>query len=391
MVTMLKTWLAQCAGGIRAAMVAIAIGMAMSCIFAMGQGGFGIGLVLWGGIVGLTIYLAVELLQFLAAIVFGPTDSAWGNGIIFIAGGVLGWIVGMKLGSFFTHERLPFSALLGARLRALMVLTMAVALATGLILRSFSIMKRRLAQTIAAEKELELARDIQMRLLPPPLIARDGFTIAARNVPARFVAGDFYDVVDLDDGSTAIVVADVAGKGVGASLIMASVKAVLPFVARGTVAEAMRTLNEKLQRELGRREFVALAFARYEPRSGVMELANAGLPDPYRIGSSVEVLAVPGPRLPLGVRRDLAYETLRVTLGAGERVLFVSDGIPEGVHESRGYEQLAAMLQSMNGSAGRGEQWLDAFMGKVRAAAGDVLADDWTALIVERQASSPVG
>ena len=73
----------------------------------------------------------------------------------------------------------------------------------------------------------------EKRLLPPQRIEGQGFSIAARNFPAHMVAGDFYDVVKLDDGSVAVIVADVAGKGMGASLIMASVKAVLPFVGRG--------------------------------------------------------------------------------------------------------------------------------------------------------------
>ena len=79
------------------------------------------------------------------------------------------------------------------------------------------------------------------------------------------MAGDFYDIVRLDDGTIVIVVADVAGKGVGASLIMASVKAVLPFVAREGAQRAMSMLNAKLVNELGKREFVALAYARFNP------------------------------------------------------------------------------------------------------------------------------
>src|SRR5204862_108249 len=83
------------------------------------------------------------------------------------------------------------------------------------------------------ERELEMARSIQARLLPPPTMSGEGFSLEARNMAAHYVAGDFYDFIRLDDGSIVIVVADVAGKGMGASLTMASVKAVLPFVARG--------------------------------------------------------------------------------------------------------------------------------------------------------------
>jgi serine phosphatase RsbU (regulator of sigma subunit) len=377
---------AVCFDMLRGALVSIAVGLAMAWIYAVGHGGDSWTHTLWGAVVGLTIYGCIRVLRGAVRRAVGArAEHGWVDGVVFVIGGVIGWVAGMTLAAWITHETLPFAALVGRELRSLMIITASIALATGLLVRSFEHMKSRLARTVAAEKELELARAIQARLLPPPLIERDGFTIAARNVPAQFVAGDFYDVVDLDDGSTAIIVADVAGKGVGASLIMASVKAVLPFVSRGSVTEAMTALNEKLVRELGKREFVALAFARFDPKSGRVELANAGLPDPYRIGTSVEPLVVGGPRLPLGVKRDLQYETLIATLAPGERLLFVSDGIPEGVHEERGYEQVTAMLQSMNGTSGRGEQWLETFLGKVRAAAGDVLSDDWTAVVLEQR------
>jgi hypothetical protein len=145
------------------------------------------------------------------------------------------------------------------------------------------------------------------------------------------VAGDFYDVFRLSDGSLGLVVADVSGKGMGAALIMASVKAVLPLLAEGrSVRQTLAELNRKLSGELAPREFVALAHARYTPATGRFELANAGLPDPYRLraGEEPEPLEVPGPRLPLGARASVAYESLEITLASGDRVLMLTDGRP---------------------------------------------------------------
>ncbi len=116
-------------------------------------------------------------------------------------------------------------------------------------------------------RELEMARDVQRRLLPPSELAGPGWQVAARCLPARVVAGDFYDVLRHADGSVDVVVADVAGKGFAASLIMASVKAMLPFVtAESGVAESLSDLNHRLALELGRGEFVALTLARYSPK-----------------------------------------------------------------------------------------------------------------------------
>jgi sigma-B regulation protein RsbU (phosphoserine phosphatase) len=200
------------------------------------------------------------------------------------------------------------------------------------------------------------------------------------------VAGDFYDFVHNDDGSVTIVVADVAGKGMGASLIMASVKAVLPFVARETVAEAMRLLNRKLVAELGKREFVALVYARYEPAAQSIEIANAGCPDPYLVrGGTAEPIVVPGARLPLGLRDNLRYDATTLHLASGDRVLFLSDGIPEAPlpnGDPLGYEETARLIAA-TADAPHGEAWLEALLESVRARVEERLADDWTAVVLE--------
>ena len=89
----------------------------------------------------------------------------------------------------------------------------------------------RLKEHEFAEKELEIARSVQQRLLPPPEIDANGFHVSARTEAAHIIGGDFYDVMRLDDGSLAVIVADVSGKGMAASLIMASCKAAVSLLA----------------------------------------------------------------------------------------------------------------------------------------------------------------
>ena len=179
---------------------------------------------------------------------------------------------------------------------------------------------------------------------------------------------------------------DVSGKGIGASLIMASVKAVLPLIAEGRrVAATLSELNRRLAGELASREFVALAFARFEPDTGALELANAGLPDPYllRPGEAAAPLVVPGPRLPLGARLDVVYESLATTLAPSERLLLLTDGLPEAPAASGdpiGYEVLARLLPSDARTPG---ELLDRLFASVREASRPVLEDDWTALVLE--------
>ncbi len=241
-------------------------------------------------------------------------------------------------------------------------------------------------------RELELARDIQRRLLPPPRVEGEGFTVVSRSFPARFVSGDFYDVLRHADGSVGIVVADVAGKGFGASLIMASVMAMAPFIAaeRG-VADTLAELNRRLFAELGKGQFVALAYARITPASGIVELANAGMPDPFvvRRDGVVAALEAPGPRLPLGVRPDVPYASVTCRLDEGSRLILFSDGIAEARRpsgEPLGYDGLAGVVaRSVSSGAAPvpAERWLDGVLDEAQRATGPTLDDDWTAVVVE--------
>lgn len=347
-------------------------------------------------IIGLSIYGTVRL----AMRLFGrridrlpPRGRRLGRLVLYFVGGALGYVLGGSI-----VEPLFGVRVLSWNRGTLIVLVVvgAIAVALALAFAGYERMRRNLEQSVThlkeaefAERELEMARTIQQRLLPPAVTVVEGYVVVARNLAARRVAGDFYDVFRATDGGLGLVVADVAGKGMGAGLIMATVKARLPLLAaERSVADTIGALNERLAEELSPREFVALAYARLDPASGDLELANAGLPDPYLIcDGRVLALAVPGPRLPLGRRRDLRYQTLRTKLGAGERLLLVTDGLPEAPlasGEPLGYEALAGLLSSIPAAAG--ETWLDGLLAAVRARTRPTLEDDWTALLVERLA-----
>lgn len=248
----------------------------------------------------------------------------------------------------------------------------------------------QLEELVARElgrRELEMARDVQRRLLPPSELAGPGWEVAARCVPARVVAGDFYDILRRADGSVDLVVADVAGKGFAASLIMASVKAMLPFVtAEAGVAESLSRLNRRLAAELGRGEFVALALARYHPSIRTVELSNAGAPDPYVVGRGQppRPLSAPGPRLPLGFRAEVAYASRRVELGADESLVLLTDGLPEARDadgEPLGYEVLESILADQ-ARIGPPASWLRELFDRVQRRTEHLPDDDWTAVML---------
>lgn len=384
----------------KAAVIAAGIGAVVSSFYGIAEwenGGLVAfsGTVFIGAVIGLFIYLAIHLLHravrpAIQRLTGGARVAA--GILISLVGGFIGGITGLVTGGRILGGTLTFGDVLEGRGRVFIFASGGIAVLAALAFRAFELLQDRLRETMEqlkqrewAEKELEIARSIQTRLLPPEQIEGTSFAIAARNIPAHMVAGDFYDVVQLDDGSVAIIVADVAGKGMGAALIMASVKAVLPFVARQPVADAMAMLNEKLVQELDRREFVALTFARLFPADGTLHLANAGFPDPYLLrNGSIEPLSAGGARLPLGLRRDVRYETLVTSVKRGDRVVFVSDGIPEApglADQLLGYDRLTEILGATSGDGA--VSWLDSFLNRVRSEVQPTLADDWTALVLD--------
>ncbi len=253
-------------------------------------------------------------------------------------------------------------------------------------------LEARKSEELAA-RELDLARSLQRRLLPPGERQGRGFLLAARNLAACYVAGDFYDYFRLSDGRLCVAVADVAGKGMAASLIMATVKAVLPLIAADrSVVEALRELNRKLAAELAEREFVALALAAYNPESGRLELANAGLPDPYLLapGGEVSAIEAPVPRLPLGLRPEVEYRSVEIDLAVGERVLFLTDGLPEALTaagEPLGYD---ALVRFFDHDRERPGAWIDRLLERLHQATREEHDDDWTALVLERASAGTV-
>jgi len=226
----------------------------------------------------------------------------------------------------------------------------------------------------------EIARAMQQRLLPPPEIDAGNYHVSARTEAAHIIGGDFYDVLRLDDGSIAVIAADVSGKGIAASLIMATCKAIIPFFAKGnSPSEVMNKLNDKLCGELQRREFVALTYAQLDATGGRVQIVNAGMPDPLLVaGGDCRVVSCRGDRYPLGVRREVRYEATTVNLVDGERLVMFSDGLPEAstLGEPLGYDRIESLaVQSTS---------VDDLLERVRAIPNIAIDDDATVVMVSR-------
>ncbi len=188
--------------------------------------------------------------------------------------------------------------------------------------------------------EMDAAREIQRYLIPEKLPPTPGLTIHSVYHPSREVGGDFFQVLpDTRDGSTLIVVGDVAGKGLKAgmlaALIVGAIRTAFQFTSEP--GRILALLNERLQ---GRGLVTCLAMR--IDRDGNAELANAGQLPPYVNGNEI---ALEG-SLPLGALPALSFSTARLKLGKGESMLFVSDGVVEARNAQRelfGFERAAKL------------------------------------------------
>lgn len=182
------------------------------------------------------------------------------------------------------------------------------------------------------EAEVTLARSIQVALLPESLPSFKGYAVHGGNVPSRWVSGDFYQVLSKREGSQLVVmVADVAGKGVGASLVTASLEALCaaPLEAGLPPAEVFQKVSTLLNQRVPQGKFATALLGVLDCASGRFRIANAGHPPAIllRAGGGEEWLEATG--VPLALFPESGYLEREVLLGAGDLLVCYSDGISE--------------------------------------------------------------
>ncbi len=182
------------------------------------------------------------------------------------------------------------------------------------------------------DRELQLARNVQTSLLPaaPPTVS--GWDFAARWTPAREVAGDFYDFLQITPHCLGLIIADVSDKGMPAALYMALTRSLVRASTRyaSTPAEAIAQANQFICGDSAYGMFVTLFFARLDCTTGEMTYVNAGHNPPLlfsRAGGTTVRLTRTG--IALGVLDNAEYQQRTVQLQPGDSVLFYTDGLTE--------------------------------------------------------------
>jgi sigma-B regulation protein RsbU (phosphoserine phosphatase) len=248
--------------------------------------------------------------------------------------------------------------------------------------------KRRL------EEQLELARDIQRRLLPEKAPEMAGHVLAGANRPSFLVGGDYFDFLPLGDERWAIVVADVSGHGVPAGLIMAGFRAELRAALRhdDDPCRVLAELNHILHDELESDRFVTAFLAVYDPASGRLGYSNAGHEPGLLARRSGDVEPLTEGGLLLGVFPEAEYRRAMVHLAPGDRLVLHTDGLSDAVDPwggELGAEGILRLVAELEGE-GTAPDDLPAVLlerAEREAAGAPDEADDRTVVVLWRSAA----
>ena len=252
------------------------------------------------------------------------------------------------------------------------------------------------ADRLSLKGDLEIARDIQLAMLPGGVRTVGDASICGVTRPANTVGGDFYDVISLPDGRLVLAIGDVAGKGSPAALLMALLLAMLrTLVDEGLeAARLIERLNVQVAKHSPASRFITLFFGLYDPATGSMQFVNAGhLPPLIRRanGEFERVTGSTGSGLALGMFEEAKYATNQITIGRGDVLVLYTDGITEAENPSgRAFEDtglesvVSSVWSSDSAEVGR------AILSAVEHYAADMrLADDLTALVLKRATAAP--
>jgi sigma-B regulation protein RsbU (phosphoserine phosphatase) len=211
------------------------------------------------------------------------------------------------------------------------------------------------------DHDLEIARDIQRILLPSEAPAVSGFEISGINVPARQVSGDYFDYIRVDDQRLGVAIADVSGKGVPASLIMAICRSVLRSQAAGnpSPADVLAKVNRQLYPDIKEDMFISMAYIILDPPGNRVTLCRAGHDAPLLYKRSSQTVSPLKPRgMALGIDSGSVFDRLTtdfdVALERDDCLVLYTDGVTEAL-DGEGFEfGLERTVQSVRASAMHG-------------------------------------
>jgi sigma-B regulation protein RsbU (phosphoserine phosphatase) len=211
------------------------------------------------------------------------------------------------------------------------------------------------------DHDLEIARDIQRILLPSEAPAINGFQISGINVPARQVSGDYFDYIHVDQERLGVAIADVSGKGVPASLIMAICRSVLRAEAarNPSPADVLRKVNRQLYPDIKEDMFISMAYLVLDHQHDGVTLARAGHDAPLLYQQQSQTITpIKSPGMVVGIDSGSVFDRLTVDfsvpLQRNDCLILYTDGVTETLNSEGDEYGVDRMMQSVRASANDG-------------------------------------
>jgi len=241
----------------------------------------------------------------------------------------------------------------------------------------------------AMDHDLQIAREIQKILLPSVAPELNGFEISGLNLPARTLSGDYFDYLPVDDDHIGIAIADVSGKGVPASLIMAMCRSALRSQSRGerSPASVLKAVNRQLYPDMKEDMFISMAYMVMNRHTGEALLARAGHDAPllYR-ASNASVESVNPKGMAVGIDSGGVFDRFcndfPLTMNRGDLLLLYTDGLTETLDDGGSEFGVPRVSEELLKNAGRGAgETLQSLASSVRSFAGNQPQHDDITLI----------
>ena len=213
----------------------------------------------------------------------------------------------------------------------------------NLNLQSENIEKKRM------NKELDMARDIQKRLMPQELPAVKGLDVAGESRPCFEVAGDYYDIINMEDGNTAMVVADVSGKGAGAAMIMANLQASVRvgIEISEDLGKFIGRINNHIYKNTSPSEFITFFMGIWQSSSNTLYYVNAGHNPPIYLNKNNEITSLGATGLILGILPGQNYDINTIKIEKDSVLLIYSDGLEEAMNPRNEFFGRERMVESI--------------------------------------------
>ncbi len=237
------------------------------------------------------------------------------------------------------------------------------------------------------DKELEMARNIQRRLMPQEIPQVTGLDVHGESRPCYEVAGDYYDIINTSDGNTFMVIADVSGKGAGAAMIMANLQASIRVGLDLTedFTDFVSRINNHIYKNTSSSEFITFFICGWEPKTGVFHYINAGHNPPVMLDENGKITTLEATGLILGVLPDQSYEQRILKINPGSVIAIYTDGLEEAMNnenEMFGQHRIIEILtQSRDKSS---KEIVKTIQDKaIEFCAGKPLHDDLTMIVIK--------